>query len=165
MEADRRHRPGNLGPTGLMVASNLARIREGQGISTTQLAARLKEAGRPIAATSITKIEKGTRRVDADDLVALAVVLGVTPLTLLLPPVADQSPVEITAAGTLTARRAWRWADGVAPLGDDDDPAEFHIRSRPRGRRFLPEVFKKEAGTYVDPATGERLTLLTEEGD
>ncbi|MFA1551644.1 helix-turn-helix domain-containing protein [Actinomadura chokoriensis] len=135
---EQRHRPGALGPTGRFVAGNLARMRGTQGLSTTELSRRLKAAGRPISPTSITKIEKGTRRVDVDDLVALSVVLGVNPNALLFPDAADASPIEVTAAERLnTAYEVWQWADGREPLRDDDDPDEFHVRVRPRGRRRL----------------------------
>lgn len=50
-----------------------------------KLAARLEELGRPIPTLGLRKIESYERRVDADDLVALAAALGVSPITLLMP--------------------------------------------------------------------------------
>lgn len=139
MEAEEpRHRPGKLGPSGQFVAKNLARIREKQGLSTTQLAKRLKAAGRPITPTGITKIENMARRVDVDDLVALSVVLGINPNALLFPPIADLSTMAVTADDReRTTYEIWQWADGRQPLHDDDDPDEFHVRVRPRGERYL----------------------------
>jgi transcriptional regulator with XRE-family HTH domain len=94
------------------VAANLARLRQERGLSTTRLAAALEELGQLIPATGITRIEKGQRRVDSDDLVALAVALNVSPAALLLPPTNDQSTVALTSAFEVTARTAWRWAEG-----------------------------------------------------
>ena len=182
MAADeQRYRPGALGPTGRFVAGNLAKIRTAQGISTTDLSRRLRTAGRPIPATGITKIEKGGRRVDVDDLVALAVALGVNTNALLFPDVADESAAEVTGSGRpTTAYEVWQWADGRAPLREDDDPDLFHVRVRPRGRRRLARRGERsadelaqvraqhrqlvESGQYDDPASAlERLRRLDPE--
>jgi len=48
-------------------------------MSYAELSRRLTEQGRPIAALGLRRIEAGERRVDADDLVALASVLEVDP--------------------------------------------------------------------------------------
>ena len=74
-----------LGPTGVRVADAVRRFRRGGGVTTAELSRRLTALGQPIPDTSITKTEQGTRRVDVDDLPALALALGVTPNTLLLP--------------------------------------------------------------------------------
>lgn len=78
--------PKPLGSAGEQVARNVKLIREAQRLSTTKLAALLAEAGQPIPATGITRIEKGQRRVDVDDLIAIAAVFGVRPETLWAPP-------------------------------------------------------------------------------
>ncbi|KAB1149249.1 helix-turn-helix transcriptional regulator [Streptomyces luteolifulvus] len=105
------------GPTSRHVAANLKRLRTARGLSTTRLSDALKEAGQPIPATGITRIEKGERRVDVDDLTALAVVLGVSPSALLLPPTkSPQEVVEITGGGEVASDTAWAWADGTRPL-------------------------------------------------
>lgn len=61
-------------------------MRSVQRMTTEQLAERVSDLGRPMYATTITKIEKMLRRVDVDDLTALATALGVTPVQLLEPP-------------------------------------------------------------------------------
>lgn len=132
-------RPNTLGPTGLQVAENLRRIRQLRGMSTTQMARRLTELGRPIAAASITQVEHGRRRVDVDDLVAFAFVLDVSPSALLLPPT-TVGRVEVTGAGVVSAHDAWRWVDGQWPLDAPRAPEQlrrrlmdFHLTSRPEG--------------------------------
>ena len=68
---------------GAKVADNVANLREQRGLTLDQLSTRLREMGRPIIASGISKIEQGERRVDADDLVALARALEVMPVELL----------------------------------------------------------------------------------
>jgi len=80
------------------------------------LSARLRDLGQPIGIGQLSKLELGQRRVDADDLVALALALDVSPVRLLLDPVADHEPLEITPVVGASRRDAWRWATGEAPL-------------------------------------------------
>lgn len=133
-------RPMEIGPTGRQTAANIERLRIAAGLSQRELATRITELGRPTPSTAVSKIENADRRVDADDLVAFAIALGVSPATLLLPPVADDTPVEVTAAGTVTTRQAWDWADGQAPLVaipglTDTGTLDHALRTRPKGRR------------------------------
>ncbi|WP_308292509.1 helix-turn-helix domain-containing protein [Streptantibioticus ferralitis] len=128
-------RPVEIGPTGKQAARNIERLRSMLSISQRQLAARLTELGRPTPSTALSKIGRGQRRVDVDDLVAIAIALGVSPSTLLLPAVADASKVEVTGAGTVTARAAWDWADGISLLA----PADGRRGQRPASPlRFIP---------------------------
>ena len=61
-----------LGPVGEMVRTNLRSLRLIKGFTQAELA---NMAGLP--AQSITEIENGARRVDVDDLVAIAHALAV----------------------------------------------------------------------------------------
>lgn len=108
------------GPTSRRVAGNLKRLREARGFSTTRLSAKLNsdEIGHSIPATGITRIEKGQRRVDSDDLIAFALALNVSPLTLLMPDTAAGEPVSLTDKKQLRRRIAWRWAVGQGPAVD-----------------------------------------------
>lgn len=138
METDKAPK---LGPTGERVAANLKRLRGRMPVR--EFSTRLAEVGRPILPSGITKIEQGLRRVDADDLVALAVALGVNPSALLLPPQAGEDEVPLTSTVRAPAWAAWQWADGYAPLptrsaDDDEDPhntpdewSEFLRAARP----------------------------------
>jgi transcriptional regulator with XRE-family HTH domain len=129
------------GPTGRHVAANVRRLRDRRGLSTYQLSGALKAAGQPIAPSSITNIEAGRRRVDVDDLMALAAVLGVSPAALLLP--LDDDPartVPVTGAGDVPADEAWAWASNERPLrlpeGDTRTALwEYQLYSLPPGRR------------------------------
>lgn len=106
------------GPTGKTVGKNLARLRRNRELTTRQLSAQLEQAGRPIPASGITRMEQGERQVTADDLVALAVVLNTSPISLLLPAEWGDAPVELTSERRLTARTAWRWIRGLSPASD-----------------------------------------------
>ena len=125
--------PEKVGPTGQRVAENVKRLRG--HLSLRGFSAALAECGRRIIPSGILKIERGQRRVDVDDLVALAAALGTTPNRLLLPEHADETVIELTP--TLrggTARSAWEWAEGQHPLTAPDSMTElvdFRRRNRP----------------------------------
>lgn len=95
------------------MAANLRRLR--REVSTYELSRRLAALGRPIASSGITRIELGDRRVDVDDLLALAVALGVSPNQLLLPVLPADA---VAVVGTVAAMGAdvWAWAAGECPL-------------------------------------------------
>ncbi|MCT2587916.1 helix-turn-helix domain-containing protein [Actinophytocola gossypii] len=100
-----------LGPTGHRVARRLGELRRERGLTLGQLEKRLTELGRPIQLSALSKTEKGERRVDADDLVALARALSVSPNSLLLPlQITADTEVELTSAVVLQAEEAWTWA-------------------------------------------------------
>ncbi|WP_208766958.1 helix-turn-helix domain-containing protein [Kitasatospora cineracea] len=63
-------------------------------------------------------IERGDRRVDVDDLVALALALGVSPNRLLLPDVASGAIVDLAPNYVAQPDQAWAWATGDAPLAN-----------------------------------------------
>jgi transcriptional regulator with XRE-family HTH domain len=136
----RRRGAVEMGPTATTVAANVRRIRdEVRGWSTYELAGQLAKAGRPIAPSAVSKIERGERQVTVDDLLALAYVLRVTPNALLLPSTAEGA-IELTAAGTYAAGDVWDWAEGNRPLevpaGDDGTAHNaFQADARPPGRR------------------------------
>lgn len=86
-------------------------------MSYAQLSRQLVKAGRGIPPLGLTRIESGSRRVDADDLVALAIALNVSPITLLMPAAADpDSDVQVTAERKTSAKRMWSWLNGGYPL-------------------------------------------------
>jgi transcriptional regulator with XRE-family HTH domain len=68
------------------VAENVKRLRVQRGMSIYALSDALSQAGRPIAASAVARLEKQQRQVTVDDLTALATALSVTPARLLEPP-------------------------------------------------------------------------------
>jgi transcriptional regulator with XRE-family HTH domain len=116
-------------------AANLRRLRKRRGLSTYDLADRLKDLGWPIQQSGLTRIERGERRVDADDLVALAAALECSPNLLLMPaeteaPGDGEAPRSVPVFGgsgpVADARDLWAWAVGERPLvlRDPAHPAE-----------------------------------------
>jgi len=104
-----------LGPIGVNVTHTARQFREKRGLGYADLSRKLAKMGREIPPLGLRRIESGGRRVDVDDLVALALALEVSPLVLLLP--AETSSV--TAKGDrYVAERIWSWARGEVMLDD-----------------------------------------------
>lgn len=121
MTEPRPRRTNEIAATGQQVAANVRRLRNARQLSAAALAQLLTEHGRPFVQSAVANIEAGRRRVDVDDLMALAVVLNVSPTMLLLPPDA-RSTTEATGAGTKPAHEFYRWADRQWPLEASTDP-------------------------------------------
>ena len=145
-----QNRAGNpLGPTGERVMRNVERLRKQQRMTYRELSEDLRVLGRPIPELGLARIERGKRRVDADDLVALALVLRVTPNTLLMPVGAsDEVRADLTDAVGDEEWLVWRWADGQWPLMteeqkdavyDQDIIDDFKRRARPARLRRISE--------------------------
>lgn len=122
------------GPIADNVIRNVLALRKRAGLSQVGLSKRLAEVGHPIQPTGIQRLENGKRRVDPDDLVALALALDVAPITLLLPP-DNEAPVKLTEVLTKDVDTAWLWAVGRRPIDGSEDYSAvraFHERSLPR---------------------------------
>lgn len=117
------HTPG---PTGRRAADKIAELRRHAGLSRAQLAARLDEVGRPLSGTVVQKIELGSRPVDVDDLLCLAVALDVSPLRLMFGDGEDE--LDVTPTWRADATSARLWAQGADYLGGDSDQAR-RVRS------------------------------------
>lgn len=110
------------GATSARITGNLRRARKRQGVSTYTLSDRLTSIGWPIQQSGITRIERGERRVDADDLVALAICLDVSPNRLFLPDIplisTEGQRQGVVLVGSVVADTAdiWSWATGEKPL-------------------------------------------------
>lgn len=75
-----------LGPAGNNVRRNIRRLREERQWSDREVEEHLARAGRVIPALALAAIDAGERRVDVDDLVALAAVFDLDVEELLQPP-------------------------------------------------------------------------------
>lgn len=108
-----------LGTTGETVAANVLRLRTGLNLKYAEVSRRLEAVGRPIPVLGVSRIEAGERRVDADDLMALAAVFGVSPATLLMPLTSGREELvtATAAAEPTTAARLWEWIRAEHPLG------------------------------------------------
>jgi transcriptional regulator with XRE-family HTH domain len=97
-----------LGPVGQAVKYHVRRLREREQLSLQDLSDRLTFLGRPILPSGISKIEQGDRRVDVDDLVALAHALSTAPNELLRVP--NDSETFDESGLTIEQRAAGAWA-------------------------------------------------------
>ncbi|WP_211439288.1 helix-turn-helix domain-containing protein [Corynebacterium glutamicum] len=124
-----------IGASGEAVRANVVRLREAQNLSYAEMTRQLTEIGRPIPELGLRNIERGQRKVDVDELVALAHVLGVAPVTLLMPNTKDGDELlDIAGFEAITARQLWNWLrDGSRPVGAGD-PINLDdvLRSTPR---------------------------------
>jgi transcriptional regulator with XRE-family HTH domain len=68
-------------------------VRRLRGWTQQELAAALGEVGVDLGEFAVTRLEKGKRSVSLDEAVAIAAVLGVTPLHMLVP--LDDSDVQL----------------------------------------------------------------------
>lgn len=101
-----------IGEAGEQVAERITAQRQQRRWDQAQLAARVTEAGRAMSASVLGKIESGHRRVDVDDLVAIADALDVS-VAALLGAAADR-PARVPQYGALeTAVR-----EDIEQLGD-----------------------------------------------
>ena len=135
-----------MGPAGRAVIANIHRIRGLQKMTLQELSDRLTHVGRPILPSGLSKIESGERRIDVDDLVAIAAALGVMPERLLR--YADGSPMDgyagmtkedyedsVAVAGRLLRQVLQKMPDAAreefeALRRSDDDQADELIRQR-----------------------------------
>ncbi|ATW62889.1 HTH DNA binding protein [Corynebacterium phage phi673] len=74
-----------LGTAGEAVRGNVITLRKGQNLTYAEMTRRLSEIGQPIPELGLRNIERGQRKVDVDELVALSAVLGSSPAALLNP--------------------------------------------------------------------------------
>lgn len=116
----------DIGPTGKTVAANVKRLREAKNLTFAKLAEAISDNGRDMKPLALRRIEALARRVDVDDLFALAVALDVTPLTLLLPDSGDRAePVKISGIPSdreVSANVVWLWGLCAEPLTIPDLP-------------------------------------------
>lgn len=169
-------RPSDIGPAGLFVGQTVARLRSDRGWEQRELIERLAAAGQPMSQPILSRIEGGARRVDADELVALASALHVSVGDLLPPaskapiatpalrsavadsatgPVGEALADDIEQLGDLagmeptlaaTAVRLARQIDGYRPVPCDDCGSLVHVPADPR---ILPQLTRELRATVA----------------
>jgi transcriptional regulator with XRE-family HTH domain len=122
--------------TAKTVSANVKRLRSQQNLGLRGLANKLGEVGRPLGHSAVDQIEKGKRRVDVDDLMALAAALDVSPATLLMPVGEKDEEATVTAhTAKLTCGHAWDWITARRPVTSDGPMSASLVawwaRSRP----------------------------------
>jgi len=121
------------GPAGHNLIANLEYLRQVRGLSMRKLAAELEAIGRPIPPLGLSRAIRGQRRVDVDELVALAEVLDVTPDVMLSAPGAVKAaPV---AAAVREARNLVGRIEDLLDVSGDPQAREFASGSVDRALR------------------------------
>lgn len=115
------------------MAENVRRLRDAQKLTTAGLAERVSARGVPMSPTTVTKIEKTSRRVTVDELAALADALDVAPASLLLAPGSDPIAEVAAFAGQLL-RGPYRMGVEADEHGVTDITFHGQRRRRPRSR-------------------------------
>lgn len=140
-----------------VLRQNIERLRKGRRLTYVELVERLKELGHPIPLIGLRRIERGERRVDADDLVALAYVLGVAVVDLLIPGDApDSQPYDITPEVRVSVGRARKWIGGHGFLSQPITPGELadrlHWMPKDRAEAALREWLDPEDREWLAQA-------------
>lgn len=118
-DPDSRQAKNPPGPAGRRVMERVKKLRLASGLTFKELSERLEALGRPIPVLGLSRLEEGKRRVDADDLVTLALALDVTPNRLMLPDVDARTSASahgLTPEVKGRPQELWSWAQGEAPI-------------------------------------------------
>lgn len=124
------------------MAQAVRKYRELRKLSYNQLAQRLTEIGRPIASLGLRRIERGERRVDLDDLLALARALEVHPVLLVFP-LGQAASVEVLPGVERPTWQTVKWFTGDAAFPDE----------RPSGRHDYLAGTHGDAQAFFSSAT------------
>ncbi|MCZ2850015.1 helix-turn-helix domain-containing protein [Modestobacter sp. VKM Ac-2978] len=106
---------GTQGSLAQQIARNARRIREAQGLHLADVSERMTALGQPLSLNAISKIERGNRGIDLDELAALARALDVPPLLLIFP-IGHEPTVEVSPGQEVDTWDAVRWFSGDATL-------------------------------------------------
>lgn len=118
------------------------------------LAQQVTSLGVRMAPSAVAKIEDGSRRVDVDDLVVLAVALNAPVARLLVgdfEQAFDGEPVPLTPTRAVDPARAWSFATGQAALPDFHDPEDRRPATQVREEAFRDALPAQVRRSTVDP--------------
>jgi len=151
------------------LACNVRELREKRQLSFRDLEAKLREHGKSILASGLLKLERGERRTDVDELIALAATLGVgvpellgleettpverAPIVSSVESVTRNDLAELGELSTLEptlVETAFRLAAAIDQSGDD---------------RALPGLTKELRATIEQLAAGRRRTADVDEDE
>jgi transcriptional regulator with XRE-family HTH domain len=111
--------------------ARLRLVRRLKGWTQQQLSAELARADVELSESAIVRMEKGTRGVSLNEAIAIAAVLGVSPLHMTVPLDNDQD-VDVAPAITVPVLDARAWARGQTPLRAGDDDRFFYAQTPER---------------------------------
>jgi transcriptional regulator with XRE-family HTH domain len=120
----------------------LVELRGARGWSQRELVAELERVGfSGLDRTAVARIEGAGRKVSIEELVAIAVALGVSPFALLLPRSGD---LQLTETQVESVEVVAMWLRNAQPLPEVEDPdvapSDLAARRAERGRAFWSAV-------------------------
>lgn len=167
-----------LGPFANVLRANLSARRHELGLTAQEVADRTSHAMRPIGRSAVSEVERGARRVDVDDLVALAVALETSPIDLLTP-LTTASEIRLGQDDLLLfPDQTYRWlreGGDIRAIVRPGDPLEAELvavrseisqlKEQETGRDVLIDVLhlKLEQQPLSDGAVDEIHQMLAEE--
>jgi hypothetical protein len=101
-----------VGPAGEVLAVNIHRVRTARRLGLAELSRSLTKIGRPIPELGLRRIERGERRVDVEDLLALSYVLKVAVVDLMVDKDATDEPYPITLKRRYESNSVREWIRG-----------------------------------------------------
>jgi transcriptional regulator with XRE-family HTH domain len=144
-----------------IVTRRVKEARRSAGWTQADLAARLEELGHgQIGQAAVARLENGKRAVRIDELFALGVALGVSPVHLLTP-LEDEAEVKLTRSLTVPAPLARAWLRGLMALPG----GKIRLAEMPESeqRRVVQQLAYREMtrGTR-DPSVSPLVRSLTD---
>jgi 8-oxo-dGTP pyrophosphatase MutT (NUDIX family)/transcriptional regulator with XRE-family HTH domain len=106
----------------------LREVRRLKGWTQQQLADALVAAGVKLDASAVTRLERGTRGLSLDDVIAIAAVLGVSPLHMVVP-LNGATSLDVTPEIAAEPAAVRAWMRGQLPLRDTDDERLFYTQT------------------------------------
>jgi transcriptional regulator with XRE-family HTH domain len=131
-------------------ARRLKEVREWHSLSQAGLSRRLEELGHAIDRGRLAKLETGRALPKLDDVLAVAVVLDVSPLFLIVPPLGEKVRIGTEAIDAKTARRWIRGQEeeeAKAPLPGQSEAA--FAAQRPEDE--IPLEYRAAVRAYRPP--------------
>jgi transcriptional regulator with XRE-family HTH domain len=115
----------------------LREVRKLKGWTQQNLAAALGRAGVELNEFVITRMESGNRRVSVDEAIAIATVLGVSPLHMLVSLNDDETLQLVPRLPAVRAVDARAWLRGQRPLRQADEQL-FYFQTPPSEADWFP---------------------------
>lgn len=183
MESERhdnlKQRGNAKGTTSAVVAQNVRRLRASRDLRS--VSNHLRDVGWPISVAALSRLENGERRIDVDDLMALAIVLDVSPIRLLLPSAEEDGPTVATGmspevnpiearawareeAGLSHQHRIDYWVDQQRLWGNEARYAEERPVSESLELRQIAERHRQRAREKAAEASARLDELLAKGG-
>ena len=141
-----------------VLSRRLLEFRSKRLWSQDEVASRMVAYGFSWVRSTVAKVELGTREVAVNELVALAFVLGVSPVSLLVPAETIAQQVHVTPNTVTGSDNAWHWMVGNQPMGGfyPDEILMPGDGSHEAAARFYNEACPDFVVTAEDRAPGLR---------